>query len=78
MYIKIVYVTHYCVIIVMQKSCKIIYRNALIKCQIFVLNLNMPKTEWEGPEDPINNYFFKIESFMVKSNSLLIVNFYSS
>ena len=41
---------------------KNIYRNALIKCQIFVPNLNMPKLKWEGTEDPIINNFFKIES----------------
>ena len=33
----------------------------LIKCQIFVLNLNMPK-KWEGAEYPTINDFFKIES----------------
>ena len=33
-----------------------IYRNALIKCQIFVRNLNMSKTKWDGDEEPtINN-----------------------
>ena len=30
--------------------------------RIFVLNLNMPKTKWEGAEDPTINNLFKIES----------------
>ena len=43
-----------------QNHTKSIYRNALIKTQIFVLNLNMPKTKWEieGAEDPTINHFF--------------------
>ena len=38
------------------------YRNALIKCQIFVLNLNMPKTKWDGAEKPTIDNFFKTDS----------------
>ena len=39
------------------KSCNIIYRNALIKYQIFVQNLNMTKTKWDVAEEPtINNF----------------------
>ena len=34
----------------------------LVKCQIFVLNFIMPKTKWEGAEDPTINNLFKIES----------------
>ena len=34
----------------------------LIKCQIFILNRNMPKTKWEGSEDDKIKHFFKIES----------------
>ena len=34
------------------KSYKSIYRNALIKWEIFVLNLNMPTIKWEGVENP--------------------------
>ena len=32
-----------------------------IKCQILVLNLNMPKNKWEGAEDPTINNFLKNE-----------------
>ena len=45
-----------------QKSCNSIHRNALIKCHIFVLNLNMPKTKWDGAEEPTINNFFNIIS----------------
>ena len=36
------------------KSCNSFYRNALIKCHIFILNLelNMPTPKWDGAEDP--------------------------
>ena len=34
----------------------------LIKCQIFFLNLNMPKTKWDGAEEPTLNNFLKIGS----------------
>ena len=37
------------------------YRNAFIKCQIFFLNLNMPKTKWEGAEDAKINNFLSTE-----------------
>ena len=45
-----------------QKACNNIDRNALIKCQIFVLNINIPKTKWDGAEEPTINKFFKINS----------------
>ena len=32
-----------------------------MKCQIFVLNLNMPKTMWDGAEEPTINNSFKIK-----------------
>ena len=44
------------------ESCKSMYWNVLIKRQIFVLNLSMLKTKWEGAEDPIIKKIFKIES----------------
>ena len=44
------------------KSYNSTYRNASIKCQIFVLNLNMPKTKWDDAEEPTINNFFKIDS----------------
>ena len=37
-----------------QNHAKVFYRNALIKCQIYILNFNMPKTKWDGAED--NSY----------------------
>ena len=33
-----------------------------MKCQIFALNLNIPRTKWEGTEDPTINNFYKIEN----------------
>ena len=33
----------------------------LIKCQILIPNLNMPKTKWGGAEEPIINHFFTID-----------------
>ena len=37
-------------------------RKDLIVCQIFVLNLNIPKTKWEGAEDPTIYNFPKMKS----------------
>ena len=41
---------------------RVLFNLHTIKCQIFVLNLIMPKTKWEGAEDPTINNSFKIES----------------
>ena len=45
-----------------QNHAKVFIEILLIKYLIFVLNLNMPKTKWEGAEDPTINHFFKIVS----------------
>ena len=45
--------------VAIHKNYAIIYRNALIKCVIFVLNLNMPKTKWDVAEESTINNFFK-------------------
>ena len=39
-----------------------IYRNALIKYQIFTLNINMPKIKLGGAEGPIITNFYKIDN----------------
>ena len=39
-----------------------IISQCLIKCQIFVRNLNMPKTKRYGAEEPTMNHFSKIDS----------------
>ena len=44
------------------KSCKSLDRNALINYQIFILNLNMPKTKWNGSEDPAINNVYNIDN----------------
>ena len=36
-------------------------RNDLIECQIFVLNVNTPKTKWEGAEGPTIDNFSQIK-----------------
>ena len=33
-----------------------------MKCQIFVLNLTMPKTKWDGAEEPTIRNFYEIDS----------------
>ena len=40
-----------------------IYQNAVIKCQLNVLNFNMPKTKWGGAEDPTIPLKLIAESF---------------
>ena len=45
-----------------QQSCNIIQRNALIKCQICIINLNLPKPKWGGAEDPTIKNFYKIDN----------------
>ena len=44
------------------KSRSSIYRNYLIKCRIFILNLNVPKTKWDGAEEPTINHFYKTDN----------------
>ena len=45
---------------IMQKY--LLKSNVLIKYQIFVLNFNIPKTKWEGAEDPTINNFLKLKA----------------
>ena len=33
----------------------------LIKCQIYVLNFNMPNNKWDGAEDPTFSNSFNID-----------------
>ena len=40
---------------------------------LFVLNLNMPKTEWAGPEEPTINNFFKLIAEHFELNMLFKV-----
>ena len=52
-------------------SCNSIYRNALIRCQILVLNLNMlKKTKWDGAEEPAIK-FFQIDSRKLLCDNVL-------
>ena len=46
-----------------------IYRNALIKSQILILNLNVSKTEWDGAEEPTINNFYTITALFYINES---------
>ena len=39
-----------------------IYRNDLIICQIFILNLNMPNIKGDGAEETTVNNFYKTDT----------------
>ena len=54
-----------------------IYRNAWIKYQILILYLNMPKTKWEGVEEPTINTFYKTDKHNIL-HMLLKVRIYQS
>ena len=49
----------------------IVFNEMIKNCQIFVLNLNMPYTKWDGSEEPAINNFFKIDSLKFRICSLM-------